>query len=227
MKIKSLFLKIRGLIRRHFSKNISKKSFLGRNVQLLGIKNIAIGRNSTIGENSIFTVNDRTLKHITLKVGNNCFIGRNNFFAVGKAIEIGDYCIFGNNCSLMCSDHIFESPLVPYRMSGATTNKIIQIGANCWFGINVSIIGDVKIGHGSIIGANTVITKDIPPFSIVVGNPSKIIKRFNFSTKQWIASGEIADSIYLDEQAYLKHLTADFEELSIAYHASSSQFGDI
>lgn len=227
IRIKLLYLKIRGFILRYSSNNISNKTFIGRNTQFLGVQNMEIGKNTTIGENCTFTINDRNLKTITLKVGDNCFIGRNNFFAVGKCIEIGDYCIFGNNCSIMCSDHIFESPLIPYRMSGASTNKAIKIGVNCWLGINVSILGNVNIGHGSIIGANSVITKDVPPFSIAVGNPFKIIKRFDFSKNEWVCSEKTTESKYFDEDVYSKYINDNFEESSLSYHASSSQFGNI
>ncbi|MEQ7800904.1 acyltransferase [Pedobacter sp. ASV1-7] len=227
MRAKFLYLKVRGFLRRYLSQDISKSSFIGRNTQLLGIRNISIGENTTIGEGCTFTVNDRSLNYVTLKVGSNCFIGRNNFFAVGKRIEIGDYCIFGNNCSIMCSDHVFESPLVPYRMSGVTTEKKVKVGVNCWLGINVSILGNVTIGHGSIIGANTVITKDVPPFSIAVGNPFRIIKRFDFDQSKWISDDQIDDNRYFDEDFYLKYISSHFGSLSKAYHAASSQFGDI
>lgn len=225
IRIKLWYSQIKGMYKR--SKRISKKSFIGDRVQFLGLDNIEIGDNCVIGENTTFTVNDRSTKNVTLKIGSNTYIGRNNFFTVGKNIEISEYCMFGNNCSFVCSDHSFDTPLIPYRISGLTTGKQIYVGANCWFGINVTIVGDVKVGHGSIIGANVLINGDVPPFSIVVGNPFRIIKRYDFDSEKWIKGKDVASNIYFDEATYLNYLREKFGDLPIAYHSASSQFGDI
>jgi acetyltransferase-like isoleucine patch superfamily enzyme len=227
MRTKLWYYKLKGCLLRVASKNISRHSFIARNVQILGIKHVVVGKHCVIGENTTFTVNDRSSKTISLIIGDNTYIGRNNFFTVGKSIEIGEYCVFGNNCSFLCSDHIFTTPLTPYRLSGATNDKKIKIGVNCWLGINVSVVGNVSIGHGSIIGANTVVTKDIPSFCMAVGSPSRIIKRFDFEKGLWITDGEIKDNIYNDESIYLEYFRKNFETLPKSYHASSAQFKDI
>lgn len=61
----------------------------------------------------------------------------------------------------------------------------VQIGDGSWIGENVSIIGEI-VGKNCVIGANSVVTKDIPDFSVAVGIPAKIIKQYNQTTKQWI-----------------------------------------
>jgi acetyltransferase-like isoleucine patch superfamily enzyme len=219
--------KLKGKYHLLTSKNISKKSFFANNTQFLGIDNITIGENCTIGENTRFTVNDRNSKDIKIRIKNNVYIGRNNFFTVGGYLEIKEYCIFGDNCSFLGSNHTIESPLVPYAHSGATLHEKITIGVNCWFGINSVVIGNVTIGHGCVIGANTLITKDIPPFSIVVGNPSRIIKRFDFFKDKWVKNLDVPESIYSEEQVYLKFLTDNYGKMPLAYYSSSSVFGNL
>jgi acetyltransferase-like isoleucine patch superfamily enzyme len=227
INIKLFILKVKNRIKRAFSPNISASASLARRVQIFGLDNIKINDNCTIGENTIITINDRSTKEIRFSIGSNTYIGRNNFFTIGQGMRIGEYCIFGNNCSFLCSDHAFETPLEPYLMSGYTFDKSINIGTNCWLGINVCIIGNVNIGHGCIIGANAMITKDIPPFSMVVGNPSKVIKRYDFEKQEWVKNLEVSNSIYLDEAVYLEYIRNKFGKLIIAYHSSSSQFGDL
>lgn len=61
----------------------------------------------------------------------------------------------------------------------------MQIGSETWIGIHAAIIGNVTIGKHCVIGANCVITHDIPSYSVVVGNPGKIIKRYNQESKKW------------------------------------------
>jgi acetyltransferase-like isoleucine patch superfamily enzyme len=146
---------------------------------------------------------------------------------VGKSVHIGPYCIFGNNCSIISSDHNFSSPLVSYGGSGFTVDNEITIGANCWFGINVTVIGNIKVGHGSIIGANTLVNKDIPPFSVVIGNPAKVIKRFDFDLMKWVKGDTIKENSYFEENTYLEYISNNFGSLPLSFHSSSSQFGNI
>ena len=61
----------------------------------------------------------------------------------------------------------------------------VEIGNNCWIGEKVVILPNVKIGDWCIIGACSVVNKSIPPYSIAVGNPAKVIKRYNFETHNW------------------------------------------
>lgn len=205
----------------------SKNIFIARRVQMHGLNNIYIGNNCVIGEGTTLTVNNRNISEKTLIIGNNSYIGRNNFIAVGAKIVIKDYCIFGNNCSIMSSDHDFNNPLIPYAISGILTAKSISIGVNCWFGINVSILGNITIGHGCVVGANTLITKDIPPFSLVIGNPSKVIKRYNFHTKKWVEGENLDDHIFFNEEKYLEYLQKNYGNLPLPYHSGSSEFGDL
>jgi acetyltransferase-like isoleucine patch superfamily enzyme len=227
VKIKLLLSYILGIYRKQMSKQISKRSFIANKVQFLGIHNIEIQDNCTIGENTTFTVNDRSDKEIRLKIGSNTYIGRNNFFSVGNYVNIGPYCIFGNNCSFVSSDHVFDTPLVPYALSGNSTQKGIKVGANCWIGINVPVVGDVEIGHGSIIGANALIVRDVPPFSIVVGNPARIIKRYDFRLEKWIVSDKVEECTYFDENIYIDFIEKEFKHFPLAYHSGSSQFGNL
>ncbi|MDP5200715.1 DapH/DapD/GlmU-related protein [Flavobacterium sp. DG2-3] len=227
-KIKFFVSKSIGKYKLFKSKNISKKIFLGPNVQFFGIKNIIIKDNCTIGEYSNFVINNRTNNDIQLRIGKNVYLGRNNFITVGKLVQIGDYSIFGNNCSLIGAGKIFDDPMKPYAMSGISLEKSIFIGVNCWLGNDSSVIGNVRIGHGSIIGANTVVTKDVPPFSMVIGNPGKIVKTFNFTTNSWESeNNESNNSKYFDENEYLIYLRSNAGDSFLAYSSASSRLGHL
>ena len=63
-------------------------------------------------------------------------------------------------------------------------NELI-IGEGSWIGINVVIIGDVHVGKNCVIGANSIVINDIPDYSVAVGNPAKIIKKYDFEAKTW------------------------------------------
>jgi acetyltransferase-like isoleucine patch superfamily enzyme len=228
MNFKFWILKLRGEYQLLKTKTISRKIFLGPNVQFFGLKNIEIKDNCTIGESSLFIVNNRSNDDLQLTINENVYIGRKSFITIGKSVNISEYCILGDNCSLIGAGKLFDSPLIPYALSGINYEKSISIGVNCWFGNDVSVIGNVKIGHGSIVGANALVTKDIPPFSMVVGNPARIIKTFNFETNSW-EKGVRTDNFseYLDEQEYLKYLKSNSGATPLAHYSGSSRLGHL
>lgn len=226
--LKQIFLFNRSRFLRKQNLIVGSKSYIANNVQIIGLKNISIGQYCTIGEGSSITLNNRENNELRLTISDNVYIGRNNFFTIGKYMSINDYCIFGNNCSFLCSDHDFTNPLMPYALSGATDQKEIRIGANCWLGHNVSIVGHVTIGHGSVIGANSVVLNNIPPFSIAVGNPAKVIKRYSFTRSKWVLGKELdIDEEYISESNYIRLMKEKFGNTSTGFHSSSSKFGDL
>jgi acetyltransferase-like isoleucine patch superfamily enzyme len=164
------------------------KSYIDSTVHITGWKYISIGNYTIISERSWLNVNQRISNHINIKIGNNCYIGRGNFFSAGNIISIHDYCMTGIDCKFIGSDHNFSDPLLPYVAGEALCEKTIIVGVNVKIGAGVTIIGDITIGHGSVIGADALVNKSIPPFSLAVGSPAKIIKRYSFVllTRQYI-----------------------------------------
>ena len=111
-------------------------------------------------------------------------------------ITIGDNVLIGPDNYISSIDHNYENVDVPIIFSGANfsnkngNNGVISIGDDTWIGTHCAIIGDVKIGKHCVVGANTVIVKDVPDYSVVVGNPAKIIKKYNQERKTWIMVGK-------------------------------------
>ena len=109
-----------------------------------------------------------------IKFGKNVFVNF-NFSALSSAeIEIGDNCYIGPNVGLYMAMH----PIDPERrIKGINFAKPVKIGKNCWLGASVIVLPGVEIGEGCTIGAGSVVTKNIPPYSIAAGNPAKIIRK--------------------------------------------------
>lgn len=215
-----------------YKKKIGKNTFIDKTVRVLGYKNFSIGSNSCIGEGGVINVNNRNAGgEEYIKIGNNCFIGKRNFFSQGAAIVVKDFCMTGMDCKFMSADHIFSDPLRPYISTGVTCDKTITIGVNVWIGAGVSVLGNVNVGHGSIIGAGSLVTKDIPPFCLAVGVPAKIIKYYNFEVNKWLDVNNdgfksIIETPFLCEDYYLKYLDAH-SDVSMPLQAAASNFGDI
>ena len=223
--IKKVYYKLLYLLKKQKYKNIGKKTYIDKSVHIIGLKNIRIGSNNIISDDTWLNVNDRTDGKIGIEIGNNCYIGKRNFFSSSAKITLKDYFMSGINCSLLGSDHLIDEPLKPYIHTGTTNDTSIYIGTNVRFGANVTVIGDVKIGHGSIIGANSLVLKDIPPFSIAVGNPAKVIKRYNFENKKWTTEFENLTN-FMSEDQYKVELK-QYDGNSLPLLASGKNFGDL
>lgn len=126
-----------------------------------------------------------------LIIGSNCKLGDFVHLAAGERIIIGDNCLFASK--IYVSDIVHgkydnevdnTSPEIPPDERKLFTKPVI-IEDNVWIGENVSILPGVHIGYGSVIGANSVVNKDIPALSIAVGCPARIVKSYNSNLHIW------------------------------------------
>jgi len=182
-------------------------AYVSLSVKLVGASRIKLGINTAIGARSWLNVNNNKAAEPTLVIGDNSFIGQQNYFGVGKKIVIGDYCLTAKDCAFIGAGHVYDDPMRPYGTTGVTEENIIKVGVNCFFGVGAKVIGNVTIGHGCVIGAGAEVRSDIPPFSLVVGSPAKVIKRYDFANSAWVKWPIDADySEGMDEAEYLTYL---------------------
>tara|TARA_R110000765_G_scaffold415451_2_gene516579 strand:- start:135 stop:680 length:546 start_codon:yes stop_codon:yes gene_type:complete len=111
----------------------------------------------------------------TLTIKKNSFIGSFSVIGVNESIEIGENVMIAQAVSIRDTDHAFDRTDIPMKLQGIVTKPII-IEDDVWVGYGAVITKGITIGHGSIIAANAVVTKNVPPFSIVGGVPARIIK---------------------------------------------------
>lgn len=95
-------------------------------------------------------------------------------------IRIGNYTSIGKNCQFILTHHNYKTVSTYPEFSAVFSRGHISIGSDVWMGMNVTILDNVSIGHGAVIGANSVVSSDIPPYAIAVGNPCKVVK-YRFS----------------------------------------------
>lgn len=107
------------------------------------------------------------------KIGNDTFINHNAYLMDGGGITIGHHCFIGPNCGMYTAIH----PMIAAeRNAGLEKALPIVIGDNCWIGADVTILPGVTIGSDTVIGAKSVVTKDIPEGVIAVGNPCSVLR---------------------------------------------------
>jgi acetyltransferase-like isoleucine patch superfamily enzyme len=107
-----------------------------------------------------------------IRVGHNVFINQNCTFYDLGGLDIADDVMIGPNVSIVTASH----PLEPSRRRGVTIGKPIVIERNVWIAAGATIIGGVTVGENSVVAAGSVVTKDVPPNTVVGGNPAQIIR---------------------------------------------------
>jgi len=155
-------------------KKSGKNLRVGIGVEIKGGENICVGSNINIMKYTSFYANDKG----KIRVGDNIGINSNTCIgaANGGEIIIKNNVIIANNVVIRAADHAFESVKKPIIKQGHNGGKIV-IGDDCWICANVVITKDVTIGDHSVVAAGSVVTHDVEPFSVVGGNPAKLIQK--------------------------------------------------
>ncbi|HEY0176321.1 MAG TPA: acyltransferase [Pedobacter sp.] len=117
-----------------------------------------------------------------VNIGNHTIIGLGN--VVIGPVKIGNDVMMAQNIVVSGLNHGYEDVNVSPRLQKESC-KLIIICDDVWIGANSTITAGVTLGKHCIIGAGSVVTKDVPAFSVAVGNPAKVIKSYNKATKQW------------------------------------------
>lgn len=109
-----------------------------------------------------------------LRIGDNSGVGINALISSG--VTIGNDVMMGPDCMLFTTNHGMRKNGIPMWMQKSSDPNPIVIGNDVWIGARVIVLSGVHIGDGAVIGAGSVVTKDVPPFGIVAGNPAKLIR---------------------------------------------------
>lgn len=145
-------------------------------INALSKDGITFGNNVSIGRDTIIECTG-VISEIGegLIIGNNVGFSPRCFLGVRGTVKIGNNTIFGPYVSIHAENHITSNSSYLIRKQG-TTRLGIEIGEDCWIGAKAIILDGVRIGDGAVVAAGAVVTKDVPPFSLVAGVPAKVIK---------------------------------------------------
>lgn len=146
--------------------------FGGRKLRLLLFKCIA----DRVGTNVNILPNVHIGKGKKLVIGNHSGIGVNSRLDLTNSITLGDNVMAGPEVMIFTGVHHYNDTTIPMSQQGSTSEPV-RIGNDVWIGARVIILPGVTIGNGAIIGAGSVVTKDVEDFSVVAGNPATKIKQ--------------------------------------------------
>ncbi len=153
---------------RYVKRCIKEKTIVGCATDIINFSNVTIGAHCLI------------LDHVYLRAGQQGKITIDDYCAINSfaklfghgGITIGSHSQIGPNCLLTTTTHNYQKGLL-------TTFKKITIGKNVWVGAQSIILAGITVGDNSVIGAGSIVTKDIPPNTVTVGNPARVIKNID------------------------------------------------
>lgn len=156
-----------------------KNSFLGPGYTIQPIlKGVILGNNVVVGRNAWFDIS-RELKGAQIIIGDGTSIGRNVVMSSCKKISIGKKCLISYNVSFLDHEHqMFDINYSPCD-GGVTKGREIAVDDNCFIGAHSFIMKGVSLGKHCVVGANSVVNKSFPDYSVVAGSPAKLIRKLD------------------------------------------------
>lgn len=156
-------------------------------LRFYGLNQMSIGAGASIERNCWIQVVNADGDHRSTKlvIGAHAGIGMGASISTARQVVLGDYVLLGRNVYISDHAHAFENVELPIMQQGINNVQPVTIGKHSWLGQNVVVLPGTSIGRHCVIGANAVVKGEIPDFSIAVGAPARVVKRYNTSSKRW------------------------------------------
>lgn len=174
MNIKKNIKRLIGFLQsKRFGVDVGKNIYIGKHCNLKGGKLIKLDDNVTIHPFSqIWSGGGR------IRIGKGTEIGERCRISIVNSLNIGEKVLISPNVYITDCDHEYRNLEIPVMDQGIVQKgQAVTIGDDSYIGINAVIVGNVKIGRHCVVGANSVVTKDIPDYCVAVGSPAKVIKK--------------------------------------------------
>lgn len=186
MKLKRILYFLKNVLYYQFKfGKIGIRSIIKKPLQIDGANNMLIGDDVIIANQAWLAAMPLTNSNdCKLIIEDGCRIGNFNHIYATKYIKLGKNVLTADKVYISDNQHHYEDIHTPVLHQDIKQIGLVEIGDGSWIGENVCILG-CKIGKNCVLGANSVITKDIPDYSVAVGIPAKIIKRYNLMTDKW------------------------------------------
>lgn len=168
---------------RLFFRKIGKGSLIIKPLKIDNPKAIEIGEKTYIGHYSWLM--GSSSMGTTLRIGNNVQVGHYAHIVAMSDVFIEDAVLLADKVFISDCSHSYEDVQIPILNQLVKVLKKVRIGEGSWLGENVCVCG-ASIGKHCVIGANSVVTNDIPDYCVAAGSPAKVVKKYDFEKKQWV-----------------------------------------
>jgi acetyltransferase-like isoleucine patch superfamily enzyme len=150
---------------------------------------IRLGSSVLIGKDAWINIVSDGVQDIKITIDDNCSIGARDTISAKNSIHIERNVIIATSVLIQDHNHAYEDIGRPIRVQGVTAGGRIRIEQGCWIGQGAAIVcneDELVIGRNSVVGANALVTRSFPPYSVIVGNPSRLARKFDPTKATWI-----------------------------------------
>ncbi len=193
----SIIYKIIGKIKnrfrfRYYKKRLGSfdvKFYLGENVEMTDPRCVHLGKSVGVGANTYLgpvTSYAGVAYNPKIIIGEGTWVGKNCSIAAIDKVEIGKHVLFAGHVHITDHSHGYEDVSKPVSLQPLISKGPVVIEDDCWLGFNCEILSGVRIGRHSVVAARAVVTKDVPAYSIVAGNPAKVVKQYDKESGKWV-----------------------------------------
>ncbi len=186
---KTILLFVRGFCWKTKLKKVGKRLKVGEKVQFFHPDKVTIGDKCDIAQNAVFaplaSCNGQKYAS-TIKIGNGVHIGAFDRIASMQDVTIEDDVLFAAFVHITDHSHEYRDVSLPVTIQGVFSKGPVRICRGAWLAFGCHILSGVTVGENSVVAANSVVTKDVPPYTVVAGNPARIISKYDFEKKEWV-----------------------------------------
>lgn len=188
-----IITRIKAMIRIHHYKNMlggyDSNFSVGTGIVMTNPQCVFLGKNVGVGDNTFFgpvTEYMGIAYNPKIVIGEGTWVGKNCSIAAIHRVEIGKNVLFAGHVHITDHSHGYEDISKPMNVQPLISKGPVVIEDDCWLGFSCEILSGVHIGKHCVVAARAVVTKDVPAYSVVAGNPARIIKKYDMESKKWI-----------------------------------------
>jgi acetyltransferase-like isoleucine patch superfamily enzyme len=164
-------------------------SSIARPRDIRGAPHVTMGQRSFIRPHSYIECLSRWGDQVfspTVTIGDGVYIGGHLYLVCIARVRIGHRCVLSEHVYISDNSHGFDPDAGPIMRQPLESKGPIEIGDDCFIGYRAVVMPGVTLGHHCVVGANAVVTKSFPPYSMVAGVPARLIRRYSPEKRQWL-----------------------------------------
>jgi acetyltransferase-like isoleucine patch superfamily enzyme len=171
---------------------IGNRTIIRKPLLIRGPKRIRIGARCGIRDGTRLEVIEAAGRSPALRIGDDVSIEQGVHIACGNRITIGDRVTIAARCTIVDISHPYEDIDDPSSIGRrlSTDSTAVEIGDECFIGAGAAILPNVTLGKHCVVGANSVVTKSMPDYTVCAGAPAKVIRRYDRDCDSWLAEGK-------------------------------------
>lgn len=167
---------------------------LGRSIRLEpglrieGAEGMSIGDRVTVDRDAWLHVQHGFAEGLRLTIGPDSYVGMRACITAARRVELGAWSYVAHHTYITDHNHAYADPTRPIAHQGLATPGFVVLGQSVWVGVGAVLLGahGLTIGDNAVIGANAVVIDDVPPATVVAGNPARPVRRFDFERGEWV-----------------------------------------